>query len=358
MVNIAVRVLRPLAGAALVAAAVHANGAQRTFVAANGNDLNACSIAFPCRSFGRALTQTDVGGEIIALDSAGYGSVTVGKAVSIIAPPGVYAGITVFPGNDGVAVNGAGIRVRLEGLSINGLGGSTGINNLNSAQLSIVRCSVSNMAASGINSAVAGAVVEITDAMITRNSGYGLGIAGAGTAITVVRSQFSDNSAGGLLIGNGVVASIADSVVNTNAASGIQVTAAAGFTTRASVTRSVVSGNALDGANADGSAAGGTASLDIANSTLKRNAGLGVGATSGGGAAYVLATANVVSDNGVGGIVADGASTFAIATGNTVTRNGTGIAGLNGGTAYTGGDNSYAFNTAKFGGTVQSYERE
>ena len=357
MLNIAIRVLRPVGVAALAVVALHASAAQRTFVSSNGIDLNACSITFPCRSFGRALTQTDVGGEIIALDSAGYGPVTVDKAVSIIAPPGIYAGISVFSG-DGIVVNGAGIRVRLEGLSINGLGGIRGINNLNSSLLSVVRCSASNMALSGINSAAAGGVVEITDTTATKNYGQGLAVAGTGTTVTVVRSQFNNNVNGGILINNGVIASIVDSVANANATTGILVSAAAGFTTRASVSRSVVSGNGLDGATADGVAAGGTATLDIAHSTVQHNAGIGIGATSGGGTSSALATANAVSDNGLGGIAADGPSTIAVATGNTVTRNGTGIAGINGGTAYSGGDNSYAFNTAKTNGTVQSYARE
>jgi hypothetical protein len=358
MLNIAIRVLRSVAVAVLAAGALHASAAQRTFVASSGNDLNACTITSPCRAFGRALTQTDAGGEIIVLDSAGYGPVTVNKAVSIIAPPGIYAGISVFAGNDGIVVNGAGIRVRLEGLSINGLGGNAGISNLSSSLLSVVRCSVSNMALLGINSVVPGAVVEIVDTTVTRNAGGGLGASGAGTRITVVRSQFNNNASAGMLLGNGVVASIADSVANANAATGIHVSATPGFTTRASVSRSVVSGNGLDGATADGVAAGGTATLDIAYSTVQRNAGIGVGATSAGGVSHAISTANVVSDNGGGGIAANGANTIAIATGSTVTRNGIGIAGVNGGTAYSGGDNSYAFNTAKFSGTVQSYARE
>jgi hypothetical protein len=358
MLNIPMRVLRPAAVAALAVVAVHASAAQRTFVSSNGNDFNVCSIAFPCRSFGRAITQTDVGGEIIALDSAGYGPVTVNKAVSIIAPPGIYAGISVFAGDDGIVVNGPGIRVRLEGLSINGLGGTRGINNLNSSLLSVARCSISNMALSGINSAVAGGVVEITDTTATKNYGQGLAVAGTGTTVTVVRSQFNNNVNGGILVNNGAIASIVDSVANANATTGILVSASAGSTTRASVSRSVVSGNGLDGATADGVAAGDTAMLDIAHSTVQHNAGLGVGATSGGGTSSVFAMANVISDNGLSGIAADGANTSAVATGNTVTRNGTGIAGINGGTAYSGGDNSYAFNTARYSGAILNYAHE
>ena len=66
--------------------------AQRTFVASTGLDTHPCSISTPCRSFGTAIAHTDDNGEIIVLDSAGYGTVTIAKSVSIIAPPGIYAG--------------------------------------------------------------------------------------------------------------------------------------------------------------------------------------------------------------------------------------------------------------------------
>jgi hypothetical protein len=69
---------------------------QRTFVASNGLDTNHCSSTAPCRSFGQAILQTNAGGEIVALDSAGYGRVTVTQSVSITAPPGINAGISVF----------------------------------------------------------------------------------------------------------------------------------------------------------------------------------------------------------------------------------------------------------------------
>jgi hypothetical protein len=77
---------------------------QRTFVASTGNDANACSIAAPCGGFARAITQTSAGGEVIVLDSAGYGVVTITQSVSIIASTEVYAGISVFSSDDGVTV--------------------------------------------------------------------------------------------------------------------------------------------------------------------------------------------------------------------------------------------------------------
>ena len=101
--------------------------AQRTFVASNGNDANPCSLAQPCRGFARAITQTSPSGEVIVLDSAGYGPVTIAKSVSIIAPAGLHAGVTVLSG-DGITVNIPNGVVVLRGLTISGQGGANGIN--------------------------------------------------------------------------------------------------------------------------------------------------------------------------------------------------------------------------------------
>jgi hypothetical protein len=47
--------------------------AKRTFVSGTGNDAHDCSRITPCRTFPVALTKTAAGGEIIALDSGGFG---------------------------------------------------------------------------------------------------------------------------------------------------------------------------------------------------------------------------------------------------------------------------------------------
>ena len=105
--------------------AVQAALPQRTFVASNGVDTNPCSLAAPCRSFGAAVTAVAAGGEVVVLDSAGYGAVTIAKSVSIVAPPGLYAGVSVASGT-GVTVDGAGINVVIRGLSITNQGGNVG----------------------------------------------------------------------------------------------------------------------------------------------------------------------------------------------------------------------------------------
>ena len=84
------------------------------------------------------------------LDSGGYGRVTIDKSVAITAPAGVYAGISVFAGTNGVDVDGAGIGVALRGLTINGQGGDTGIVFTQGTRLYIEQCTISNMGAHGV----------------------------------------------------------------------------------------------------------------------------------------------------------------------------------------------------------------
>ena len=121
----ALPVFAAFAGASFIGTALAAS--QRTFVASTGVDTNACSISAPCRSFSAAIAKTSAPGEVIVLDSAGYGPVTIDKSISLIAPAGIHAGVTVFSG-DGITVDAPGSTVLLRGLSINGHGGVTGVN--------------------------------------------------------------------------------------------------------------------------------------------------------------------------------------------------------------------------------------
>src|SRR4030095_5898149 len=68
---------------------------QRTFVASFGSDSNPCSLAAPCRGFQAAVDAVAAGGEVVTLDSGGFGTMIIGKAIQIIVPPGMHAAI--FP---------------------------------------------------------------------------------------------------------------------------------------------------------------------------------------------------------------------------------------------------------------------
>jgi len=66
------------------------------------------------------------GGEVVALDSADFGSISITKAVSVFAAPEAYAGVTPTTGN-GVVINaGKSDTVILRGLTISNAGGASG----------------------------------------------------------------------------------------------------------------------------------------------------------------------------------------------------------------------------------------
>ena len=76
---------------ALFSSAVQAQ-ATRTWVSGVGDDLNPCSRTAPCKTFAGAISKTAAGGEIDALDSAGFGGVVIRKSVTIDGT-GTMAGI-------------------------------------------------------------------------------------------------------------------------------------------------------------------------------------------------------------------------------------------------------------------------
>jgi hypothetical protein len=211
--------------------------AQRTFVASYGSPANTafnCSIANPCRAFSEAMSVTSVNGEVIVLDSAGYGAVTITQSVSIIAPPGIYGGISVFSGT-GITVNGSNIKVVLRGLTINGQGGLSGIAFAQGAKLTIEDCEIANMPGSGIIANAPNSIVTVKNTVIRDNGGNGVGTA-AGSRVT-----------------------IADSVLANNGLAGVSAGASAGFVTDVMVTRSIIDWSPI-GLQV-GSGTGGTARL-------------------------------------------------------------------------------------------------
>src|SRR5215472_15413083 len=109
--------------AAVFACSMHANPAQaqRVFVSATGSDGNPCNFASPCRSFQHAHDVAPAGGEIDVLDPAGYGAVTITKAISIQGHG--FSGITVASGVTGITINaGSSDAITLNGLIIDGAG--------------------------------------------------------------------------------------------------------------------------------------------------------------------------------------------------------------------------------------------
>jgi Right handed beta helix region len=124
----------------------------RTFVSPTGNDAAACSLAAPCRTFAAAYALTNPGGEIAVLGTAGYGTVSISKAISIVNGGGFEAAIAVSSGTTGITI-GAGTNdaVSLRGLTIDGGGvGNNGILFVSGQSLTIENCVIRHVTNNGI----------------------------------------------------------------------------------------------------------------------------------------------------------------------------------------------------------------
>ena len=337
MLNTCLRIATYIFATTAALMATQAQAVQRTHVsAAFGSDANTatnCTAAAPCRFFQAAMTVTDTTGEVIVLDSGGYGAVTITKSLALIAPTGVYGGISVFPGANGVTIATPGVNVVLRGLSINGQvgnGGTGGILMTAGNRLSIENCVISNLLNFGIR--VSGnTVVQVTD--------------------TIIR----DNTAFGILLENGVTATITRAVVRGASSIGdgirAQGTASEISTTTVNITDTTLTGN-LNGVNVGSNSANAIVRVSLHDNRVVSNSNYGLAASSSLGASVTLsASNNIVSNNGIG-IAAFNTSTKVIASGNTVTHNiGAGLS--NGGSVFeSAGNNTVRGNIPDVSGVI------
>jgi hypothetical protein len=216
--------------------------ASRTWVSGVGDDVNPCSRTAPCKTFAGAISKTAAGGEINCLDPAGYGGLTITKAITIECN-GTFGSVLVA-GTNGITVSaGANDVVILRGLSINGI--RTGINGVqfnSGAQLTIDGCyifgfsgnavsvsvstvadlyvtnsyltssnkgifvtttasqvlaainntAIVNMATNGFEAAAGSIVASLTNSIIT-STGNGVIVSGAGPQVNVESSTVANN---------------------------------------------------------------------------------------------------------------------------------------------------------------------
>jgi hypothetical protein len=247
--------------------------AQRTFVASTGVDSNPCSLTAPCRTFTQALSSTASGGEIIVLDSAAYGPVTIAQSVSIVAPPGIYAGVTVFSGA-GITISGAGVVVSLRGLTVNSQGGSTGIQFTQGNELHLERIHASGFSGGvGIDVTADASITSVDEASVEDNT-VGIRI---GAPTTIARAYLDHVRA------------------NNNGSNGIQATDKSLITVRDSITMKNFNGIHAD---TQSSAAGASAIIEVANCLTMLNVNAGIRAITNGASTTSLVR---VSDSTITG---------------------------------------------------------
>lgn len=211
--NVSVRALVGLAIctiAFLGASPAHAQ-LNRTAVSFGGNDANSCAPVAPCRTFSRAMSQTNANGEILVLDSAGYGAFTIDRSVTVQAAPGIYAGVTASSGNAITLSLPPSGKAVIRGLTLEGLGtamwgiyGFAGI-------VHIENCIVNGFV-NGIGNG--SYTVTISDTEVRNNTTTGIIIANAGARAILERVRIENNGTWGLVVQDSAKATIRNSVVS------------------------------------------------------------------------------------------------------------------------------------------------
>jgi hypothetical protein len=197
---------------ALFTAPAHAQ-ATRTWVSGVGDDANPCSRTAPCKTFAGAISKTAPGGEIDALDPAGYGAVTITKAITLDGGGGQVASVLVAGTNGIVVQAGASDVVILRNLRINGISGSgnggiNGIRFLAGAELIVDNCDVFGFTTNGLDVALgASGFAEVRNSTFRNNGQNGVGATttAGGAIVQVYNSSIAGgtaNTQGGINAGS------------------------------------------------------------------------------------------------------------------------------------------------------------
>jgi hypothetical protein len=330
---------------------------QRTFVSTAGSDANACSLGAPCRTFAAAIAQTSPSGEIVVLDSGGYGPATINKSVAITAPPGVYAGISVTSaGGTGVTVNGAGIDVALRGLTINATatGTTTGISFAGGSRVAIERCEITGFQF-GIWITAVDSATEIADTAVSGSLAtgvlVGVGVPNNGMRATLTRVRIENGAADGIIAQEGADVGVFASTIAGNQGAAISATTVTTSPlTRVTVADSMLKSNHHGGIDAAGTASGSGVFVTVDRTTIDHNSFYGVH-VAGGAGAVVIATIShtTIFDHSTGVLAENGA--IAHVAYSTVVRNAFGLS--NNAATFNTNKTSYVFgNSTDVSGTI------
>jgi hypothetical protein len=229
----------------MASAPAHAQ-ATRTWVSGVGDDANPCSRTAPCKTFAGAISKTAIAGEINCLDPAGFGGVTITKAMTLNCVHTL--GSILVAGSPGVTINAAGANVILRGIQLTGIQG--GPNTPGTIGVRIL----------------AAATVSIEDSVITQFSQQGIiDTRGAGNTKLFIRNTVVSHNLGSGISVNATVGPNNVEIENTSSINNLF-----GLVTSTGnnvlIRRSVFSGNSNVGVEAD---VGGQVSVD--NSAVSNN---------------------------------------------------------------------------------------
>jgi len=268
----------------------------RAFVSAvNGSDLNPCSRAQPCRSFAAAVLVTDVDGEVIPIDSAGFGVVTITQSVSIVSPLGVDAGITGGAGDAILVAAGNSDHVTLKNLYINSQGADTGINADTVGALYVDGCVINGFGTGILFNPSANSRLYVSNTFVRRSSSVGIEVVGGLSIRATIESVRLHGNSFGVLVQN------AEATIRKSAASG----GAQGFTVGMSGKLTIE--DSISTANGYGFFANGGGVMALTRCAAASNTNAGIEAITSPTIIYVAdctITANAIGvDTTAGGVV-------------------------------------------------------
>ena len=273
---------------------------DRVFVASYGSDSNPCTFGSPCKTFQNAVNVVAQGGEVTAIDSAGFGTFTISHAVTITSPNGVEAGVAApASGSAAITINAqSGDVISLNGLTLDGdnVASTIGIQFNSGGALHVQNCVIRNFGANGSNAgdgidfvpnASTSSQISVSNTVVSDNAVYGIYInpTGSGPTIGALDHVELDNNAyNGLFVfsnSSTTNVSVTDSVIAnsgiTNNGAGIYAESLASTPVKVMVRDSTIANNTGDGLFAENTGA----TIRVSRSTITGN-GAGWAITSTG----------------------------------------------------------------------------
>lgn len=278
----------------LALAATASAQATRTWVSGVGADDNPCSRTAPCKTFAGAISKTATGGLINVLDPGGYGTLTVGKSLTVDGE-GTQAS-TLAALTTGFIINaGTGDTVILRNIDIHGAGsGIDGIRIMQAKKVIIENCRIHNFTNNGVKIVNSSNAIDVyirnTEIRnVSLDGVFALPTATGTTRVFIENSTIVANGANGVHVaGASNYASLYQTSVTGNVSAGFVVEQT---TSGGSAEASTFVGNSI---GIQAGAGANTPTIHISHCTVTKNAN---GLT---GAGFVIGVSNnaVVANTG------------------------------------------------------------
>ena len=262
-----------------------AQARARVFVASYGSDSNPCTFGSPYKTFQQAVNVVDVGGEVTAIDSAGFGPINITRSVTITSPAGVEAGIAAPAlGTAAITINttSSNQTITLSGLTLDGanVSNSTGISFSGlRGSLSVRDSVIRNFTLDGIDfSPAGGGYLSVSNTVVSDNGNTGIAFFPTGSIfqslVTLNRVEIRNNPNYGFFLwgtpssgGGLIVANVFESTVSGGSYCFYALTDAGHSPVLISLFHSIASGSLGPALNAEGE----NAYISAANSMVTGN---------------------------------------------------------------------------------------